>query len=57
MPQMMPINWLLFFFFFIFIYLIFNILNYYIYNIKSPNFMKLSNNYKNKTYKNLYWKW
>nr|WHL46490.1 ATP synthase F0 subunit 8 [Dudusa nobilis] len=55
MPQMMPINWLLSFFFFLFIYLIFNILNYYIYNIKSPNLVKMSNNYK--IYKNFYWKW
>nr|YP_010716094.1 ATP synthase F0 subunit 8 [Parnassius schultei]YP_010722419.1 ATP synthase F0 subunit 8 [Parnassius andreji]WDE75817.1 ATP synthase F0 subunit 8 [Parnassius schultei]WDV10572.1 ATP synthase F0 subunit 8 [Parnassius andreji] len=54
MPQMMPINWLLSFFFFIMIFILFNIMNYYIFNI---------NNFKNlfyfnkKNFKNMNWKW
>nr|YP_010326833.1 ATP synthase F0 subunit 8 [Xanthodes intersepta]UNP54082.1 ATP synthase F0 subunit 8 [Xanthodes intersepta] len=53
MPQMMPINWLISFFFFLTIFLIFNIMNYYIYN------NKISNKNKNLNFKlkNLYWKW
>nr|YP_009562350.1 ATP synthase F0 subunit 8 [Sitotroga cerealella]QAV57707.1 ATP synthase F0 subunit 8 [Sitotroga cerealella] len=47
MPQMMPINWL------IMTFLLFNILNYYIYNIKmNKNFMS-----NKKIIKNLNWKW
>nr|YP_010564269.1 ATP synthase F0 subunit 8 [Colobochyla salicalis]UYX62279.1 ATP synthase F0 subunit 8 [Colobochyla salicalis] len=53
MPQMMPINWLMSFFFFLLIYLIFNIMNYYIYNINSPKM----NNKLNLKNKNLTWKW
>nr|YP_009542265.1 ATP synthase F0 subunit 8 [Lasiommata deidamia]AYU56838.1 ATP synthase F0 subunit 8 [Lasiommata deidamia] len=54
MPQMMPINWMLFFFFFIIIFILFNIINYYIfkYNYNLKNFYKI---YKIK--KNLNWKW
>nr|YP_010716042.1 ATP synthase F0 subunit 8 [Parnassius simo]WDE75752.1 ATP synthase F0 subunit 8 [Parnassius simo] len=54
MPQMMPINWLMSFFFFITIFILFNIMNYYIFNI---------NNFKNlfyfnkKNFKNMNWKW
>nr|YP_010743878.1 ATP synthase F0 subunit 8 [Polythlipta liquidalis]WET30818.1 ATP synthase F0 subunit 8 [Polythlipta liquidalis] len=52
MPQMMPINWILSFFFFILIFIIFNIMNYFIY---------VNKNYKNNIFlkknKNLYWKW
>nr|YP_010463334.1 ATP synthase F0 subunit 8 [Rusicada privata]UUJ37862.1 ATP synthase F0 subunit 8 [Rusicada privata]WCO87235.1 ATP synthase F0 subunit 8 [Rusicada privata] len=53
MPQMMPINWLMSFFFFILIYLIFNFMNYYIYKIN------LSNNKKSNNFimKNFNWKW
>nr|YP_010478006.1 ATP synthase F0 subunit 8 [Chrysodeixis acuta]UVI59363.1 ATP synthetase F0 subunit 8 [Chrysodeixis acuta] len=53
MPQMMPINWLFSFVFFVCIYLIFNIMNYYIFN------MKISKNNKNINIKlkNLTWKW
>nr|YP_010414975.1 ATP synthase F0 subunit 8 [Xanthodes albago]URW97497.1 ATP synthase F0 subunit 8 [Xanthodes albago] len=53
MPQMMPINWLISFFFFLFIFLIFNIMNYYIYNNKISN----KNENLNFKMKNLYWKW
>ncbi|YP_010449128.1 ATP synthase F0 subunit 8 (mitochondrion) [Pectinophora gossypiella] len=53
MPQMMPINWLLSFFFFIIVFLLFNILNYYIFNIKMNNKI----NFNKKMIKNLYWKW
>nr|YP_010263897.1 ATP synthase F0 subunit 8 [Spilarctia casigneta]AQX92086.1 ATP synthase F0 subunit 8 [Spilarctia alba]UIF93591.1 ATP synthase F0 subunit 8 [Spilarctia casigneta] len=53
MPQMMPINWLMSFFFFLLIYLIFNIMNYYIFNnLNNKKNMKI--NIKNK---NLNWKW
>nr|YP_010417395.1 ATP synthase F0 subunit 8 [Ophiusa tirhaca]USF12093.1 ATP synthase F0 subunit 8 [Ophiusa tirhaca] len=53
MPQMMPINWLMSFFFFILIFLIFNIMNYYIYNININNKINFFS-YKKK---NLIWKW
>nr|YP_010878690.1 ATP synthase F0 subunit 8 [Rhagastis binoculata]WHE37882.1 ATP synthase F0 subunit 8 [Rhagastis binoculata] len=53
MPQMMPINWIFSLIFFINIFIIFNIMNYYIYynsNMKN-NFI----NIKPKT--NPIWKW
>nr|YP_009110415.1 ATP synthase F0 subunit 8 [Striacosta albicosta]AIX11759.1 ATP synthase subunit 8 [Striacosta albicosta] len=53
MPQMMPINWLISFFFFLLVYLIFNIMNYYIFNKKISN----KNNKLNIKLKNLNWKW
>nr|YP_010616678.1 ATP synthase F0 subunit 8 [Argestina pomena]WAW79878.1 ATP synthase F0 subunit 8 [Argestina pomena] len=54
MPQMMPINWLFFFLFFICIFILFNIINYYIfnYNYNSKNLIKYS--FKKKI---LIWKW
>nr|QDH12212.1 ATP synthase F0 subunit 8 [Forcipomyia makanensis] len=52
MPQMAPINWLLLFIIFCLTYLLFNILNYYIY---SPIF-KSSNKKSFKTYF-FNWKW
>nr|UTC33551.1 ATP synthase F0 subunit 8 [Ostrinia furnacalis]UTC33564.1 ATP synthase F0 subunit 8 [Ostrinia scapulalis] len=53
MPQMMPINWMLSLFFFIIIFIIFNIMNYYIFiNINNKN-NYLFNNKKN----NQIWKW
>nr|UHA56206.1 ATP synthase F0 subunit 8 [Trigonodes hyppasia] len=54
MPQMMPINWLMSFIFFILIFLMFNIMNYYIFNI---NINKNNNNNVNFKKKNLIWKW
>nr|YP_009236681.1 ATP synthase F0 subunit 8 [Telchinia circeis]AMJ17155.1 ATP synthase F0 subunit 8 [Telchinia circeis] len=54
MPQMMPINWLLSFFLFILIFIIFMIMNYFIYNYKidmknkNINFIKKSK---------ISWKW
>nr|YP_010326898.1 ATP synthase F0 subunit 8 [Eligma narcissus]UNP54148.1 ATP synthase F0 subunit 8 [Eligma narcissus] len=54
MPQMMPINWILLFFYFLMIFILFNILNYYIFNIKPQNNnMKMNKN----NVKNFYWKW
>nr|YP_004564183.1 ATP synthase F0 subunit 8 [Chilo suppressalis]AEF33918.1 ATP synthase F0 subunit 8 [Chilo suppressalis] len=54
MPQMMPINWIISLLFFITMFIIFNIMNYYIFinkiNNKSKNF-----NINNK--KNFNWKW
>nr|YP_010890201.1 ATP synthase F0 subunit 8 [Celaenorrhinus consanguineus]WJJ70307.1 ATP synthase F0 subunit 8 [Celaenorrhinus consanguineus] len=53
MPQMMPINWIFSFIIFILIFILFNILNFYIYyNKMSTNkkFLKSSNNM-------MYWKW
>nr|YP_010567642.1 ATP synthase F0 subunit 8 [Aulocera merlina]UZC53639.1 ATP synthase F0 subunit 8 [Aulocera merlina] len=54
MPQMMPINWLFSLLLFILIFILFNIINYYIlnYNYKSKNILKplsLKNNF--------FWKW
>nr|YP_009131050.1 ATP synthase F0 subunit 8 [Gabala argentata]AHW98931.1 ATP synthase F0 subunit 8 [Gabala argentata] len=54
MPQMMPINWMMSFIFFLIVFIIFNILNYYIYNIKSNNKNYISIDKKNK---NFFWKW
>nr|UAT98030.1 ATP synthase F0 subunit 8 [Ambulyx japonica] len=53
MPQMMPINWMISLFFFICIYILFNIMNYYLY------YNKFNNNLKNNYYKknNFNWKW
>nr|YP_010734278.1 ATP synthase F0 subunit 8 [Schrankia costaestrigalis]WEH00712.1 ATP synthase subunit 8 [Schrankia costaestrigalis] len=53
MPQMMPINWMISFIFFICIFLIFNIMNYYIYNINPLS----KNNKINIKSKNFHWKW
>nr|WHL46555.1 ATP synthase F0 subunit 8 [Euhampsonia serratifera] len=53
MPQMMPINWIISLFFFICIFLIFNMMNYYIFNYES-NKTNYNNNNKKK---NLNWKW
>nr|YP_010852967.1 ATP synthase F0 subunit 8 [Pseudocoladenia festa]WGM81146.1 ATP synthase F0 subunit 8 [Pseudocoladenia festa] len=53
MPQMMPINWMLSFIIFIIIFILFNMMNYYIFFNKTPkinNFPKKLNNYMN-------WKW
>nr|YP_009092092.1 ATP synthase F0 subunit 8 [Aporia potanini intercostata]AGG35776.1 ATP synthase F0 subunit 8 [Aporia potanini intercostata] len=52
MPQMMPINWMFYFIFFLLIFLLFNIMNYYIFfniNFKYKN-MKLNKKIIN-------WKW
>nr|AND96593.1 ATP synthase F0 subunit 8 [Liatongus militaris] len=51
MPQMAPINWLMLMFYFMFIFMIFNTLNYYSFNysIKTMSFLKKKIN--------LNWKW
>nr|QAX27895.1 ATP synthase F0 subunit 8 [Chilo suppressalis] len=54
MPQMMPINWIISLLFFITMFIIFNIMNYYIF------INKINNNSKNFTIqnkKNFNWKW
>nr|YP_010292353.1 ATP synthase F0 subunit 8 [Heniocha dyops]ULO26091.1 ATP synthase F0 subunit 8 [Heniocha dyops] len=56
MPQMMPINWLLSFIFFIIIFLTFNIMNYYIFNINKNLNNKKSIKYTSLN-KNFFWKW
>nr|YP_009731658.1 ATP synthase F0 subunit 8 [Gonimbrasia belina]QHR79480.1 ATP synthase F0 subunit 8 [Gonimbrasia belina] len=54
MPQMMPINWMFSFIFFIIIFLIFNTLNYYIFKVNIFNNKKsIIKNLKN----NFLWKW
>nr|YP_009045302.1 ATP synthase F0 subunit 8 [Pantoporia hordonia]AHA03653.1 ATP synthase F0 subunit 8 [Pantoporia hordonia]WAU48148.1 ATP synthase F0 subunit 8 [Pantoporia hordonia] len=53
MPQMMPINWITSLFFFICIFIIFNIMNYFIFNYE--NNLKIKN--KKFLNSNLYWKW
>nr|YP_009517339.1 ATP synthase F0 subunit 8 [Histia rhodope]AXO78690.1 ATP synthase F0 subunit 8 [Histia rhodope]UNO31874.1 ATP synthase F0 subunit 8 [Histia rhodope] len=54
MPQMMPINWILSLLFFILIFIMFNIMNYYIFNSKINN-----SNIKSFPQKTnlLIWKW
>nr|YP_009743852.1 ATP synthase F0 subunit 8 [Barbourion lemaii]QIE12618.1 ATP synthase F0 subunit 8 [Barbourion lemaii] len=55
MPQMMPINWFISLFFFICIYIMFNIMNYYLY---SHNYYFIKKFNKNNNYKNnFFWKW
>nr|AND96078.1 ATP synthase F0 subunit 8 [Onthophagus crassicollis] len=51
MPQMAPINWLMLLIYFSFLFMIFNVMNYYSfnYNIKLFTFKK--------TNKMLNWKW
>nr|YP_003735159.1 ATP synthase F0 subunit 8 [Spilonota lechriaspis]ADI51561.1 ATP synthase F0 subunit 8 [Spilonota lechriaspis] len=53
MPQMMPINWMISFLFFICIFILFNMMNYYIFSIK----LKTSKNNKYINLKNFIWKW
>nr|YP_009261587.1 ATP synthase F0 subunit 8 [Hypsopygia regina]AKH04954.1 ATP synthase F0 subunit 8 [Hypsopygia regina] len=53
MPQMMPINWMISLFFFISIFIIFNMMNYYIFNFN----IKMDNKINNFSFKNLPWKW
>uniref|UniRef100_UPI0030E196CB ATP synthase F0 subunit 8 n=1 Tax=Euphyes dukesi TaxID=1478503 RepID=UPI0030E196CB len=55
MPQMMPINWILSFIMFILIFIMFNILNYYISNMKLMMIKK--NNLMTFKLKKNYWKW
>nr|YP_010372448.1 ATP synthase F0 subunit 8 [Parantica melaneus]UPA56402.1 ATP synthase F0 subunit 8 [Parantica melaneus] len=53
MPQMMPINWLLSILFFIFLFIIFNIMNYFIFNNNNNLYKK--NYFKSKN--SPLWKW
>nr|YP_009743839.1 ATP synthase F0 subunit 8 [Amplypterus panopus]QIE12605.1 ATP synthase F0 subunit 8 [Amplypterus panopus]UZF97565.1 ATP synthase F0 subunit 8 [Amplypterus panopus] len=54
MPQMMPINWMISLIFFICIYMMFNIMNYYIY---SNNYLNTNKNFSLKNNKQPIWKW
>nr|WMV01989.1 ATP synthase subunit 8 [Plagiodera versicolora] len=51
MPQMMPLNWLTLMIYFLSIFLLFNIMNYYMF------FYSFKVNKKMKKYINLNWKW
>nr|WKU83789.1 ATP synthase F0 subunit 8 [Asarkina ericetorum] len=53
MPQMAPISWLLLFFFFSLIFIMFNMLNYFIY-YPLINKSKMT---KKINLMNLHWKW
>nr|YP_009538003.1 ATP synthase F0 subunit 8 [Limenitis albomaculata]AYN60746.1 ATP synthase subunit 8 [Limenitis albomaculata] len=53
MPQMMPINWIFSLIFFISIFIIFNIMNYFIFIYKNINY----NNQKKLLKPNFSWKW
>nr|YP_005089225.1 ATP synthase F0 subunit 8 [Euploea mulciber]ADP01752.1 ATP synthase F0 subunit 8 [Euploea mulciber]WCI21408.1 ATP synthase F0 subunit 8 [Euploea mulciber] len=53
MPQMMPINWLMSILFFITLFIMFNIMNYFTFYIKYNNSNKISI-FKNKSFN---WKW
>nr|YP_010895187.1 ATP synthase F0 subunit 8 [Neoplesia analis]WJW73726.1 ATP synthase F0 subunit 8 [Neoplesia analis] len=53
MPQMAPINWLSLFFLFSLIYILFNMMNYFIYMPPTPLSKKLNNSYLNS----MNWKW
>nr|YP_010952544.1 ATP synthase F0 subunit 8 [Craspedortha porphyria]WMQ52864.1 ATP synthase F0 subunit 8 [Craspedortha porphyria] len=54
MPQMMPINWIISLFFFISVYMLFNIMNYYIYYNLKNNYSSIIFTPKNKYFP---WKW
>nr|UXW64190.1 ATP synthase F0 subunit 8 [Colias erate] len=54
MPQMMPINWMLSLLFFILIFIMFNIMNYYIFSLKINNLNVKPSSLKNNL---LAWKW
>nr|YP_009825415.1 ATP synthase F0 subunit 8 [Malaza empyreus]QIU83230.1 ATP synthase F0 subunit 8 [Malaza empyreus] len=54
MPQMMPINWIISLFCFISIFILFNILNYYIFNV---NKKFIYNKKKLNLKKKMTWKW
>nr|CCJ27910.1 ATP8 [Thaumetopoea pinivora] len=53
MPQMMPINWLMSLIFFIYIFLMFNMMNYFIFNYTSNK----NNNFFKKSSSPIMWKW
>nr|WHE44882.1 ATP synthase F0 subunit 8 [Polyura narcaeus] len=53
MPQMMPINWLMSLLIFILIFIMFNIMNYYIFNYNS----NISNKKIKMSKKLILWKW
>nr|APT41537.1 ATP synthase F0 subunit 8 [Pressatia choti] len=53
MPQMAPLMWLSLFIFFLLMYLLFNIINYFSYNIENKH--QKDNNIINKSIFN--WKW
>nr|YP_010287601.1 ATP synthase F0 subunit 8 [Orthaga euadrusalis]UKT61932.1 ATP synthase F0 subunit 8 [Orthaga euadrusalis] len=53
MPQMMPINWMMSFLFFITIFIMFNIMNYYM----SNSMMQINKTTSKFTTKNFNWKW
>nr|YP_010990290.1 ATP synthase F0 subunit 8 [Cricula andrei]WOW98274.1 ATP synthase F0 subunit 8 [Cricula andrei] len=55
MPQMMPINWMFLFIYFIIIFFTFNIMNYYIFNFQPLNKFNKKLNKKNNY--NFLWKW
>nr|WIM00477.1 ATP synthase F0 subunit 8 [Elymnias malelas] len=54
MPQMMPINWMISFFLFIMIFILFNIINYYIFNY---NFYYMNNKMIINKKNYFSWKW
>nr|YP_010472700.1 ATP synthase F0 subunit 8 [Marumba saishiuana]UVH65828.1 ATP synthase F0 subunit 8 [Marumba saishiuana] len=53
---MMPINWIISLFFFICIYILFNIMNYYIY-YPNTNINMMNNNKLTLIKNNFNWKW
>nr|YP_009499383.1 ATP synthase F0 subunit 8 [Comparmustilia sphingiformis]AWT58388.1 ATP synthase F0 subunit 8 [Comparmustilia sphingiformis]WGO62224.1 ATP synthase F0 subunit 8 [Comparmustilia sphingiformis] len=59
MPQMMPINWIMSFIYFIIIFLIFNMMNYYImnFNLNKNQINSSLMKYKQSMIKNPIWKW
>nr|YP_010988513.1 ATP synthase F0 subunit 8 [Australoluciola thailandica]WOR80618.1 ATP synthase F0 subunit 8 [Australoluciola thailandica] len=51
MPQMAPLSWLNLFIFFIVIYMLFNVMNYFMLIYNNKNIKKENKN------KNILWKW
>nr|YP_010586241.1 ATP synthase F0 subunit 8 [Himalopsyche malenanda]UZZ44003.1 ATP synthase F0 subunit 8 [Himalopsyche malenanda] len=52
MPQMMPMNWIMLFLFFISVFLTFNVMNFYLFNYNYSD-LKIKSLNKNP----LNWKW
>nr|YP_009939490.1 ATP synthase F0 subunit 8 [Chrysomela vigintipunctata]QNV48731.1 ATP synthase F0 subunit 8 [Chrysomela vigintipunctata] len=51
MPQMMPLNWLILLFYFMSIFFLFNIMNYYMFSYSSKTYKKSKKNIM------FNWKW
>nr|YP_002640590.1 ATP synthase F0 subunit 8 [Hydroscapha granulum]CAM35434.1 ATP synthase F0 subunit 8 [Hydroscapha granulum] len=56
MPQMAPMNWLILFILFSVIFLLFNMINYFIMKNESSN-LSIEHSFKPTSKKSMIWKW